>query len=426
VIIIGAGVAGLTVAYELSKHNYNILMLEREPELGGMVSSYRLDDLDIEKYYHHFFSRDSNLLNLVNELDLKDKIVWRNAPTGYYFAGKIFNLNTPFEILNSDFLNFFDKFKLGLALFRLKMIKEFSYLDDVSAKDWIIRNTSNRVFENFFKPLLRSKFGDYEDISAAWLCERIRKRANKNFFGEKLGYFRGGFNTFFGRMLKKIDKHVTIVKNSSVERILLDNNKVKGVVSGGKEHSSDQIVSTVGIRVLRSLVDLPPILENKLNELDEQRLVCCLFGLKKSVIRPYWLNLSSETLPFNILVEHNNFVNFDEYRNIRLVYAITYCDGENWEFFKIPDNDIISLYLKALEREFNLNSKDVLWWRISRASEAGLIYKIGVHKYIPDIESGISGLYLTGMLRSYPDRGINESIKDAQDCTKIILNKKNT
>lgn len=422
-VIIGAGVAGLTVAYELSKHYSDILVIEKGSEVGGTVSSYNIDGFNIESYYHHFFSQDLALLNLSKELGLEDSQIWHEAPTGYYFDNRIFNLNTPIEILNCKFMSLSDKFKLGLALLKLRHREDLSSLDAITAKEWIIENTSRRVYENFFKPLLRSKFGNEPNISAAWLCARIKKRSNKNFKGEKLGYFKGGFRLFFETIMDKAGTKLNMLKDTKAERIIIEENMVRGVFAGGNEYLADKVISTVGAGTLLGLCDLPYSLKEKLRQIKEQCIVCCLFGLKHSLMTPYWLNIKSEDLPFGILIEHNNFVNLEEYRNTRLLYAITYCEDENNALFKMQDREIIDIYLRALESQFSLRRDDVLWWRISKTTEAGPVYRKNFLKLIPEIDTGINGLYLSGMIRSYPDRGINESIKDAQECADVILKK---
>ena len=52
--IVGAGVMGLTLAYELIKKGYDITIFERDDRPGGMSASFDFDGLIIEKYYHFF------------------------------------------------------------------------------------------------------------------------------------------------------------------------------------------------------------------------------------------------------------------------------------------------------------------------------------------------------------------------------------
>lgn len=420
-IIIGGGVAGSVAAYELSKHYPRVLLVEKERELGGMVASYHIDGFSIERYYHHFFSQDTQLLELSKEIRLESSEIWSEAPIGYYFDNRIFNLNTPFEILRYKYISLGDKFKLGASLIKLRHIDDLSSLDNITAKDWIVRNTSERVYENFFKPLLRSKFGDEFNISAAWLCARLKKRSNKKVKGEKLGYFDGGFETFFNAIESRAGTRVDFLKGTEAERIITEYNKVKGVVAGGTEYLSDVVISTVGPSTLLRLCDLPETIKQRLNKIKQQAVVCTIFGLKQSLFKPYWLNIKSDNLPFGILIEHNNFVDFSQYKGARIIYAVTYCNRENDSFFKKPIEDIEDIYIRSLEAHFNLRLENILWRRTSKTKEAGSIYEKGLLKLLPDIKSGISGLYLCGMIRSYPDRGINESITDAKECVDIIL-----
>ena len=51
-VIIGGGLAGLAAAYRLAGKD-EIILIEKEPVLGGMASSYRINDYHIEKYYHY-------------------------------------------------------------------------------------------------------------------------------------------------------------------------------------------------------------------------------------------------------------------------------------------------------------------------------------------------------------------------------------
>jgi len=50
VIVIGAGVAGLTVASKLVKnHEYDVMVLEAGTRIGGRVHSYKLGNTIIQK-----------------------------------------------------------------------------------------------------------------------------------------------------------------------------------------------------------------------------------------------------------------------------------------------------------------------------------------------------------------------------------------
>ena len=43
VVIVGAGMAGLTAAAYLSKENYEVLLLEKNNNTGGLVNTFKRD-----------------------------------------------------------------------------------------------------------------------------------------------------------------------------------------------------------------------------------------------------------------------------------------------------------------------------------------------------------------------------------------------
>ena len=61
IAIIGGGLTGLSAAYHLSKYGKRVILIEKEKELGGLVSSYHVNHYHIEKYYHHIFRSDRSL-----------------------------------------------------------------------------------------------------------------------------------------------------------------------------------------------------------------------------------------------------------------------------------------------------------------------------------------------------------------------------
>lgn len=99
-IIIGGGLAGLAAAYRLAGIG-EVLVIEKESEPGGMASSYHINDYYIEKYYHHIFTGDKELITLINDLGLGERLEWLRGSTGYYFNGRIYPMNTPLEILKA-------------------------------------------------------------------------------------------------------------------------------------------------------------------------------------------------------------------------------------------------------------------------------------------------------------------------------------
>ncbi len=419
-IIIGGGLAGLAAAYKLAGKD-EIILIEKEPELGGMASSYKIAGYHIEKYYHHIFASDNELISLIEELGIGARLEWLKGTTGYYFDGKIYPMNTPIEILKA--LPLMDVIRLTFLVLKAKSIKDRTPFDEITAKKWIIDTAGESVYNNFFLPLLQSKFGDnLEKVSAAWLLGRVQIRSNRGTKGERLGYMRGGFEALLEKMVESIRKRGGIIKQGNVSRIETAGDSIKGVIVEEDLIECDRIISTVAPHVLEK------IMETRLLGLDMnisyQGTACALFGLKEKVMDDiYWLNIK-EDVPFGAAIEHTNFIPESDYGE-RLMYVTTYFQDQESILWKSNDEEVIELYMKGLEKLFPGFLEKVKWWRLRRDMDTAPVYEVGYGKKVLPYETKIKGLYLAGMFSdsNYPERSMNGSILAGFKCAEAILNR---
>ena len=415
-VIIGGGLAGLAAAYRLAGKD-EVVIIEKEPELGGMASSYSIKGTElyhIEKYYHHIFASDKELIAIIDELGVGNKLEWLRGTTGYFFNGKIYPMNTPFEILKA--LPFMDVVRLTLLVLKAKTIKDRTVFDDITAKKWIIDTAGESVYNNFFEPLLSSKFGDNkEKVSAAWLLGRVQIRSNRGAKGEKLGYMRGGFYAIVEAMADAIRKKGGKIINGSVSNIQIKDGCVRGIVVDGKIIDCDRVISTVAPHVLKKIID-PQLLGLDLN-INYQGTACALFGLKEMLMdEVYWLNIK-ENVPFGAVIEHTNFIPLSDYGE-HLVYVTSYFQNPDSPLWSLKDEEVIELYLKGLEKLFSGSREKIKWWRLRRDMDTAPVYEVGYGKKILQYRTKIKGLYLAGMFSeaNYPERSMNGSILAGFKC----------
>lgn len=417
-VIIGGGLAGLAAAYSLAGKD-KIILIEKEPELGGMASSYKIDKYHIEKYYHHIFASDKELISLIEELGLANRLEWLKGTTGYYFDGKIYPMNTPIEILAA--LPIMDVIRLTWLVLKAKSIKDMAPFDNITAKEWIIDTAGESVYNNFFLPLLSGKFGDNkEKVSAAWLLGRVRIRSNRGTKGERLGYMRGGFEALIEKMVVNISNMGGIIKQGNVSRIEITAGSIKGVVVDGEHVECDRVISTVAPHVLEKIIDTK-LLGLDMN-ISYQGTACALFGLTEKIMDDiYWLNIK-EDVPFGAVIEHTNFIPESDYHE-NLMYVTTYFQNTQSILWKSNDEEVIELYMKGLEKLFPEFRKKVKWWRLRRDIDTAPVYEVGYGKKILPFETRIKGLFLAGMFSdsNYPERSMNGSILAGYKCSEAVL-----
>ncbi len=405
--IVGAGLTGLSAAYFL-RGSAEITIFEKN-DLGGLASGY-CPSYCIEKFYHHCFRRDSDLLDLIKRLKLDSKLVWKVARIGQEFNGRIYPLNTPFEILRYPGMSLLDKAKL--AKFTLwckgKSQEYFRKYDGVRAVDGIKKELGESLLNSFFLPLLKSKFGDlYEEVSYAWLLARVAIRSNRKSRGEELGYLRGGFQQLIDRLVENLECELKREEVKKVEKIGRWN------VNG---ESFDAVVWTAPLPILKAV---NPNLKSiaGIKDVRYQSSVCVLLSSERDVTEDiYWSNVNCT---FGAIIEHTHFMPFEDYGE-RLIYLAGYTYPES-ELMRMSEKDVIRIYIKDLGK-FGIRRDDVRWVKLFRAKYSGPVYETGYLKKMTPYRTGVEGFYVAGMTSepNYPERSMNGSIKAGKEVAKVV------
>ena len=143
---------------------------------GGLAGSFPAGGARIEKFYHHWFTNDVHVMNLIAELGRSDQVLTRPTRTGTYYAHDFFKLSTYLNLLlRFSPLPFFDRLRLGLLALRARRVKDWYALKDRTAADWLREMGGERVYRVVWEPLLRGKFGDLaEEVAAVWFWNKLK------------------------------------------------------------------------------------------------------------------------------------------------------------------------------------------------------------------------------------------------------------
>ena len=76
VVVIGAGFTGLAAAYELARKGIRVTVLEKDSSAGGLAGSFEVCGTKLEKFYHHWFNNDEDIIELATDLGLQDEIIF--------------------------------------------------------------------------------------------------------------------------------------------------------------------------------------------------------------------------------------------------------------------------------------------------------------------------------------------------------------
>ena len=124
VAIIGAGALGLAGARRLAQQGVEVTVYEREPLAGGLAAGVSIGHSRLEKFYHHIFKSDRRMIELIEELDLSDRLVWGRPVMTSLRDGQIRRLDGPLEVLRYTPLSPLARLRLGLGMALLKLISD--------------------------------------------------------------------------------------------------------------------------------------------------------------------------------------------------------------------------------------------------------------------------------------------------------------
>ena len=145
--IIGAGMTGLTAAYHLSKAGHEVIIYEHAPFIGGHASTFPVQGTLLERGYHHLFTSDIDIQDLVEDLGIPDVLEWIPSSVGIYAKGSIYNLNSPIDLLKLSPLNLFNRLRLGFVLKYLQTQKNWMKYDHITAVEWLQSKLGNQAYQ---------------------------------------------------------------------------------------------------------------------------------------------------------------------------------------------------------------------------------------------------------------------------------------
>lgn len=426
VAIAGAGLAGLSCAKYLTDQGYTPIVLERRDVVGGKVAAWKDADGDwYETGLHIFFGAYPNMLQLFKELDIEDRLQWKehtmifNQPDspGTYSRFDFPDLPAPINgviaiLRNNDMLTWAEKISFGIGLLPaiLQGQKYVEEMDKYSFREWLQKqNVPPRVEKEVFIAMSKAlNFINPEEISATVLLTALNRfLQEKN--GSKMAFLDGSPTE---RLCQPIIDHITerggeVRLNAPLKEILLnEDGTVKGFLLRGLNGAEDEIL-TADIYVSALPVDpLKPILPNAWKEMPFFQQLNGLEGVP--VINVHiWFDrkltdidhlLFSRSPLLSVYADMSNTCR--EYANPdRSMLELVLAPAADW--ISKSDEEIVAATISELEKLFPQhfggdNPTKILKYHVVKTPRS--VYKAtpGRQDYRPSQQTPISNFYLTG------------------------------
>jgi protoporphyrinogen oxidase len=326
VVVIGAGPAGLTAAYELSRHDVRSTVLEADSVVGGLARTVDYKGYLFDIGGHRFFTKVSLIEKIWAEI-LGDDMLTRSRSSRIYYKNRFFAY--PIEPVQA---------LVGLGLVEATRCT-LSYLwaqarkrepeDDFAT--WVSNRFGKRLFEVFFRTYTEKVWGmPCHEIKAEWAAQRIKdlslltlvrnallpglkrdKASVIKTLTREFQYPRRGPGMMWEKTRSLIEERGSqVLTDAPVEKIYWKPGGVESVMAGGALYEGSHFISTMPIReLIGRLEPAPP--EDVLRAAEDFHyrdfLTVALIVSRKNLFPDNWIYVHDPTVKMGRIQNYNNW-----------------------------------------------------------------------------------------------------------------------
>jgi protoporphyrinogen oxidase len=170
VVVIGAGPAGLTAAYDLMRRGVPTIVFDGDTQVGGLAKTVVYKGFRFDIGGHRFFTKVSAVRELWHEL-LGDDLLQRPRLSRIYYAGRFFD----YPLKAANVLSNLGPYTSAAVLASYLRARARPIAPERSFEDWICNRFGRRLFDMFFRSYTEKVWGiPCGEIGADWAAQRIR------------------------------------------------------------------------------------------------------------------------------------------------------------------------------------------------------------------------------------------------------------
>jgi protoporphyrinogen oxidase len=401
-VVLGAGLAGLACAYELSRAGVEVTVLEREPQPGGMASSF-VEHVGEELWSydfgpHRFHTHDPDLLAHVREILGANHRTARRLSRimlfGRFFdyplqAGNVLR-NLPPRVLVKSFRDY--------LWVRFTERARLSHHSDDTFEGWVTKRFGRTLYDLFFgrytgkawKMAPNEISGDWasQRISLLSLADAVKKtllrprKAPRSLVTEFIYPETGGIGEIARGYVRELEAMGgTVLTGAPVVRVHTDERKVVSVQYGGDAPGTaeaDYYISTIPITVLARAVRpaAPEQVRQAISKLRHISIIFVYLKLNRDQVSPdNWVYLPDLDVAVHRISEFKNFSPHCAPPGKTMVCAEITCHigDEHW---RASDEELVSIAVGDLSRIGLIEPHDVINAFVMKLPHAYPVYDL--------------------------------------------------
>jgi protoporphyrinogen oxidase len=426
--IIGAGPAGITAAYRLTKGNVPVHVFEASCSPGGLAKTIELWGQRVDIGPHRFFSNDRRVNQLWLEVVGRDYRMVERL-TRILYRNRLFN----YPLKPADVLTKLGPIQTTHCLASYVKQKLRPTQDDETFESWVTQRFGRKLFEMFFKSYSEKLWGiSCRDLDADFAAQRINKfslweairsafqpqgRKDHKTLVERFAYPTDGTGIVYQRMATAIaERGGQVHCNSIVRRVLVENFRAIGIeLATGESKHFDHVVSTMPLTLLvESLDGVPEDIRSLSKSLRFRNTVLVYLHIDATNLFPdNWLYIHSPELKTGRITNFRNWAPELYGDKKTTILAMEYWCYDEDEIWNQDQAATISLASDELRRTGLIGDAKILDGKVYPIKRCYPVYDRGYKerlKSIQDYLSGIEGLSVIGRYGAFKYNNQDHSI----------------
>lgn len=427
IVIIGAGLTGLSAAYHLEKRGFfDYKIFEKEPTVGGLCRSIHHDGFTFDYTGHLLHAADPYFRSFIEEVVGMD------------------NLNT---IYRESFIyshNVYTRYPFQINLFGLpdtviaECIEGFAQRkkprnNPRSFHAWVLDNFGTGIANHFFFPFQKKIFSyDLKKVSPTWMgrfvpstsLQQMIKGAVKDTFDTSIGYNSQFFYPKQGGIQFWIDKIKQCLQNTIFTKYEVETIDLKNKViffANGHEEQFDHLITTMPLDHL-----IPRLQEKPSTSFNHalKNLVCnSVVNFNIGIARPnlttkHWIYFPEEKFPFYRIGFPHNFANKSVPEGCSSLY------GE-FSYINKSARSVKTMLAQAMtetKKLLNIEDAEIITEKVISIPHAYVIYNFWREKYLPTLLQSLAEQHIhsIGRYGGWKYSSMQEAVLDGKKIAETL------
>ncbi len=406
-VVLGAGPAGLTAGYLLSKQGLPVVILEAEKQVGGIAKTAVRDGYRFDLGGHRFFTKAKEVDVLWHEI-MREEFLERPRMSRIYWNKKFLD----YPLRGPDVIKKLGPVELTRAFVSYLWAAAKPKGQEDTFEQWVSNRFGKRLFNLFFKSYTEKVWGvPTSEIRAEWAAQRIKglsffSAAKSAFFGNrdekikslisKFNYPRYGPGQMWETMtddIQRLGGHVLL--EHKVTKLEFEDDRCVRVYAGDKAFEPSAVISSLPLRNTVGMAEPHP----------RGEVIAAAKGVRYRDFLTVAVVLNGEDLfPDNWIYIHEPGVKVGRIQNFRswspwmvpdrskACVGLEYFCFAGDELWEMDDDDLVQMAMGELE-ELGLARRDQLEFGfVERVPKAYPMYDAEYAERVSTIRSWLDGL----------------------------------